>query len=1066
MKKYLVLLLLILNTYAFAQDIIKGKVLDAKDKMPLVGASIRIIATQSISTTANLEGGFALRPKAFPVHLNISFLGYQTIDTLIQSPVANLTIYLQSVQNTLNEVVISTGYQQLKKERTTGAYAQLSNEQLDRIVSPNIISRLDGNVSGLVFNRSNLENDISIRGRSTLFANAQPLIVIDDFPYEGDLSNINPNDVESISILKDAAAASVWGTRAGNGVIVITTKKGKLQQSLQVNANMNVGLTQKPDVFYAPRMSTSDFIDVEESLFAKGYYTSAENAPSHEALSPVVELLIKKRDGLMSASAADAQINALRKLDIRNDLSKYLYQNPIRQQYYVQLLGGGKTQSFQFSLGYDAAQDALVKNGSQRYSLNFGNQLNLLHGRLTLKPQLSFIYQNRHLNNNGEQALYVDSNTPFIYPYAQLINSQGQPATLTHQYRQSFVDQAINNGFLDWSFQPLADVNAVNHQKNNYDYRAGLSSTYAITPSLDFAVNYQFNLSNSSESNLQSMDSYYTRDLINTYSVLNSDGSVTHNLPVGSILDEGNGQLRTHNLRLQLNYSHLWTKKHELQAMAGYELRDQSNILRSSRQYGYQDASATYQITDYLTYFPLSYYPGRYSRIIYADGRTELTDRFLSYYANAGYTYNSKYTVTASARVDRSNLFGVATNQKSVPLTSLGVRWDLQNESFYKLKWLPQLSFRMSFGYNGNIDKTLSAYTTALTISNSLITALPYARIVNPPNPSLRWERTKILNWGLDFASKANTISGNFDFYLKNGLDLIGDAPLPPSVGTNVFRGNTSNTKGQGFDLELHSRNLNRKIKWNTDFLLSYAKDKVSSYSEDSPISNYLLYGSGTGNQNLIYPMVGKPLFAIYSYKWGGLDPQTGAPRGYDVDGNLTEDYASIINGANSGNLVYHGSARPLYFGAIRNTFRFKQWSLSANIVYRLDYYIRKPSVNYNTLLSGAITHGDYENRWQKPGDEAFTSVPSAPVTANLQRDQFYLYSSALVERGDHIRLQDINLNYQFKTKANSTFRAASIYLYLSNLGILWKAGDSVYDPDYFYYKPSFQSALGLKLNF
>jgi hypothetical protein len=443
-----------------------------------------------------------------------------------------------------------------------------------------------------------------------------------------------------------------------------------------------------------------------------------------------------------------------------------------------------------------------------------------------------------------------------------------------------------------------------------------------------------------------------------------------------------------------------------------------------------------------------------------------LTDRFLSYFGNAAYTYDGRFTATISGRLDRSNLFGVASNQKGVPLGSVGLRWDIQKEKFFHSKLLPRLALRMSFGYNGNVDKSLSAYTTALSIANSLITALPYARIINPPNPSLKWERTKILNWGLDFETKSNRMSGSFDFYLKNGLDLIGDAPLPPSVGTDVFRGNTSNTKGHGFDLDLHSRNLKGKLKWSTDYLLSYATDKVSSYSEESPINNYLLYGSGTGNQNFIYPMVGKPLFAIYSYKWGGLDPQTGAPRGFDAEGNLTEDYAAIINGTTGDNLVYHGSARPLYYGALRNTFNYKQWSLSANIVYRLKYSIRKPSVNYSKLLSGEITHGDYEQRWQKAGDEAFTSVPSLPATANLQRDQFYLFSSALVERGDHIRFQDIHLNYQLKTKPNSTIKAASVFLYLSNLGILWKAGESVYDPDYFYYKPAFQSALGLKLNF
>nr|MBC7614262.1 SusC/RagA family TonB-linked outer membrane protein [Pseudopedobacter sp.] len=1065
-KKYLLIVLYILIVQQLkAQGTLQGKVMDVDQITPLIGATVTVI-NGNTKTQTNAEGYFSLANYSAGTRLQISFIGYQSLDTVLRKINNEALFYLKAVSSDLQEVVVNSGYQQIKKERLTGAYTQVDQKLLNRVVSANILDRLDGNVSGLVFNRTNQSNDISIRGRSTLFGTAQPLIVIDDFPYEGDISNINPNDVASITILKDAAAASVWGTRAGNGVIVITTKKGSLGQALKVSLNMNATVAQKPDVFYAPRMSTGDFIDIEKSLFNKGFYSTAENSANHEALSPVVELLIKKRDGLLSAAVADAQINALRQLDVRNDISKYLYQDALKQQYYLQLAGGGKAQSFQFSMGYDKEEGALVKNGKERYSFNFGNQLYLLKDRLSIKPQLSFIYSHAQLNNPGEQALSLSSSSSFIYPYAQLMDANGQAATLTHQYRKNFVDNAVPSGLLDWSYQPLNDINANKHDKNNYDYRAGLSTQYTFNPSLAVTLNYQFNLSNGLESNLQIKDSWYTRDQINSFSILNPDGSVTRNIPVGSILDEGEGQLRSHNLRLQANYSHLWAGKHELNALAGTELRDQSNILKNNRQYGYQEESATYQLVDYLSYFPLNYYTGRYSRVLYADGRTELTDRFLSYFANAAYTYAGKYTATLSGRLDRSNLFGVATNQKGVPLGSVGIRWDVQKEKFYHLDPIPRLALRMSFGYNGNIDKTLSAYTTALTIANSFITALPYARVINPPNPSLKWERTKILNWGLDFETKSNRVTGSIDFYLKNGLDLIGDAPLPPSVGLDVFRGNTSNTKGKGIDIDLHSRNLTQQFKWSTDYLMSYATDQVTSYSDESPINNYLLYGSGTGNQNFIYPLVGKPLFAIYSYPWGGLNPQTGAPRGYDSNGNLTENYSAIINGTTSSQLVYHGSARPLYFGSIRNNFSYKQWTLSANIVYRLGYFIRKPSVSYSRLLTGEITHGDYAQRWQQAGDEAITPIPSIPATGSPQRDQFYLFSSALVERGDHIRFQDINLNYQLKTKTQSRIKEASVYLYLSNLGIIWKAGESNYDPDYFYYKPVFQSALGVKFNF
>lgn len=212
-----------------------------------------------------------------------------------------------------------------------------------------------------------------------------------------------------------------------------------------------------------------------------------------------------------------------------------------------------------------------------------------------------------------------------------------------------------------------------------------------------------------------------------------------------------------------------------------------------------------------------------------------------------------------------------------MPLGSVCLRWQLDKEAFYQLKQIPQLALRASFGYNGNIDKSVSAFTTARTIANSLLTALPYARIINPLNAALQWERTKIINIGLDFSTKDRRISGNLAYYFKNGLDLIGDSPLPPSVGISTFRGNTSNNKGQGFDITINSQNIKKAFIWDTDWLISFAKDEVTSYSEQASVNNYLAFGSGTGNQNLIYPLVGKPLFAIDSYKWGGLNPQTGA---------------------------------------------------------------------------------------------------------------------------------------------------------------------------------------------
>src|SRR5690606_7749485 len=177
-------------------------------------------------------------------------------------------------------------------------------------------------------------------GQSTLMGNAAPLIVVDNFPFEGDIRDINPQDVESISVLKDATAASIWGTRAGNGVIVLTTKKGSYGSSTNVSLTSNVSIAEKPDLFYEPVMSTAEFIDMEKLLFERGYYTVTEYSFSNEPLSPVIELLIASRDGLISPQQAQTQIEEWKHLDVRNDLHRYFYQSPFSQQYALNLSGG------------------------------------------------------------------------------------------------------------------------------------------------------------------------------------------------------------------------------------------------------------------------------------------------------------------------------------------------------------------------------------------------------------------------------------------------------------------------------------------------------------------------------------------------------------------------------------------------------------------------------------------------------------------------------------------------------------------------------------------------------
>ena len=271
----------------------------------LTGATVRTNSGQTVLT--DKDGKFLLQDVQLNTIIQISFIGYQTKEVWIESYAKDIVIKLEPEDAKLKEVtIVSNGYQRLPKERATGSFVLLDSAIINRRVSTDVLSRLEGMVPGLLFNRNTINStngtlDLNIRGHSTLFANDQPLVILDNFPYDGNINNINPNDIESITILKDAAAASIWGVRSGNGVIVLTTKKGMPNQPLLVDINANLTFGARPNVFYSPDfLNANDFINYEQTLFNKGYYNNSINNSSYPPLSPVVQILTNQRAGVIT----------------------------------------------------------------------------------------------------------------------------------------------------------------------------------------------------------------------------------------------------------------------------------------------------------------------------------------------------------------------------------------------------------------------------------------------------------------------------------------------------------------------------------------------------------------------------------------------------------------------------------------------------------------------------------------------------------------------------------------------------------------------------------------------
>lgn len=1039
----------------------KGKIIDENGN-PLAGATIHVKGSNFV-TNSDANGTFELPSEYSESMLQITFLGY--------APLAVSAKYMDRItlitnSNVIQEVsVVASGYQSIPKERATGSFSKVDNATFNRQVSTDVISRLKGIAPSILFDERSGSPKLTIRGQATIFGNDQPLIVVDNFPYEGDINNINPNDIEEIDILKDAAAASIWGVRAGNGVIVIKIKKGRSDQPMNIGFTSNVTIGEKPDLNYIPQIKPTDFIDIEKMLFEKGFYnTIISNTASNRPYSPVISILNDQKNGLISEQQATSQIDALRKYELRNDINKYLYQRSVKQQYALNISGGSNKYSYYFSTGFDKNRNSEKESGFSRISLN-SNQVFRPIEKLEISAGLNYNQNNQSTSN--VISMLSNMGQEQMYPYARLTDDDGNPIVLTKDHSNVLKQKAIKDGLLNWNFVPLDELNYQDNRTKQSEMRINAALKYTIIPTLSAEARFQYENQKGKGRNYYDMDSYYIRNQINLYSTF-TDNVVIRNIPLGGILDNSNTELNALNGRFQLNYDRKWNK-HQVNAIGGFEVRETKANGISNRLYGFDPNIGSSLSVDNLTQFEL-YGKGIMELIPPFNDYSETLDRMRSYYLNAAYNYDLRYVISGSARIDQSNLFGVQANQKSVPLWSLGSKWNINKESFYHIDWLPELSLRSTYGYSGNVDRKLTAYTTAMTSMN-YTNNLPAAYLLNPPNKNLRWEKNRMWNIAVDFALKGNRLSGNIEYFNRKGTDLIGNGAIDPTTGYSSYRGNVANMEGKGVDIELNSINIKtNNFTWRTNIIFSYAKDQVTKYQRTVAISNFLDDNSLYRNPTTYTPVVGRSLFSLYSYPWAGLDPQTGQARGY-LDGQPSAEYTKIIASLATdpaNNLIYNGNALPPYFGAFRNTFKYECVELSFNITYRFDYYFRVGSIMYATLYNNYASHGDYYQRWQAPGDEMKTNVPSMIYPASNVADQYYRNSETLVFKGDHIRLQDVRLSYNFNESFLKKLKVSNFQAYAlaNNLGLLWKANKLGLDPDFPTNKPVRTLTIGFHCNF
>ena len=1082
-----------------------GRVIDDAGN-PLVGATVRVKSSGK-GVFTNSQGAYRIAvPSVGQQILVVTYIGYAGREVTLQGKAGQLAdVRLSTSIQNLGEVqVVSTGYQDLAKERATGSFEVVTARQLQHNTSPSLLKRLEGITTSMNFNNQltptissrggfggvnspGLAN-LTIRGKNTLnVSNSStspsgiPLLVVDGVASPYDISQISPDDVESITILKDAAAASIWGSRAANGVIVVKTKRGSYEQPTVLSFNSNFSISAKPDLFYRKKMSTSDFIDAQRFQFinTKANLGNPTITTPQTVVSPVYEILdawINKKT--LTEAQANAQLDALRGNDVRRDLERYLLRESSTQNYSLGISGGSKNISYRFSGSYANSLGNIQKFGTDRLSLTSSLSARPVKN-LELNGVFSYSRENRRF-----QAPNTDVSTDYLqyFPYTKFADENGNALAVPKDYRPAFVDllnTTYGSRILDMTYKPLEEIDLGKLEVKNQGININVTARYTITPVFSANLTYSYNRALSGQETYYSKDSYYMRELINRYT---DRSSFNRSIPLGGYRLLQNSGTSGNTARGQLNFDKDWKGRHALSAVAGIDISQIRSELVASQFYGYDPNTLAYNNslnfssnvpTLWDVFFsPTSRLPGIPVSLSSSHNRT------LSSYFNGAYTFLGRYTLSGSVRKDGSNVLGMTENKSGTPFYSTGVSWNIAREGFYGLDFLPRLSFRATYGYNGNTNPLVFprpriSYSTSTGINGLLFASVPGDRGGEATNSKLRPERTGMLNLGLDFGLRGDRLNGSLEYYIKDTKDLITGNTLDPTTGFTNLPFNTGDLHGYGIDLTLNSINYRSgQFSWGSNFLLSYNRVKLAKlYVAGGKTAGALVTAPTTSDRYT----VGYDLSRLFAFRWAGLDPSTGNPRAY-----LNNDILLLndINAANAYNLIYNanpetarymGSAVPVYFGSFRNTFIYGALSVSANILYKMKYFLRRPIADlafYNNLYqNNQLIGGEFAQRWQKPGDELVTNVPSLTSPGNPYKDVVYQYSDINVLKGDHIRLQEINVSYTLKTR-NWFIKNPRIYANVDNLGIIWRANKLGVDPDINDVPQPRTYSLGLSANF
>lgn len=1020
---------------------IRGVITD-KGNEPLPGVTVLLKGT-SIGTASNTKGEFVLEVTGSVDSLVVTFVGMKTQYVKLLPDKDLYRIRMEYDVEEMKEVVV-TGYQTISRKRSTGA---ITSVDADKIMRPGVLSidqMLEGQIPDMMFMSNSGEvgvvPKIRIRGTSTLIGNREPLWVVDGIVLQDpvnispeELNNpdyvnrignaiagLNPQDIERLDILKDAAATALYGAKAANGVIVITTKKGHIGKPI-ISYNMNVSYKRRPR--YTDRqvdlMNSKERMEFSKDLVDSGYkFPGGMNMVGYEGL---VNQLYR---GALTYDEFTKQVQYLECLN--TDWFDLLTEDAFSHQHTVSISGGTETVRYYSSVGYAKDNDVIKGNNNERYTV----ALNL---NADLSPRIS---TSLGINGNVTSREYSqDEIAPLDYAY-----NTSRAIPVFDENGDYYYYQSSGGTANSFRYNILNELDNSSYDQEGASISFNMTLNVKFTDYLNASVVGSYSTSNTDIEGWWGEKSHHVALLCQSeYGDAPAKGDDSESaLPFGGELATNSTRNRNYMLRVQLNLDKYFGQdKHNVNASVGYEVSSTKYKGNSSTMRGYyKDRGKQFSITT------LNDYPA-FKAWLEANAYPTISDNLtnlLSAYATVSYSYQSFFTLNGNVRFDGSNKFGDQSNDKLLPIWSLSGNYTISEHEWLQRSWIDYIMLKASFGYQGNM---LEGQSPTMIIKQ-LPTDPLYNELVSElsvyPNPNLKWEKTSSFNGGLTFSLFKRRLQMEASVYYKRTKDAFLTKQISTVNGLEEYVVNSGNVKNSGYSIAatiipVETRDFNWILA--TSFSNVFNKVETLPGAEQFELNNFL---NGTALVN------GKPVGTFYSYKFVGLNPTNGYPifddmqeRQEELEGLTKYDvYTRVLKAT--------GNREPTMSGSINNTFRYKNWRLNMNLAYSLGSKIRLFKLfDSNAFLPENNVRREFVKRWRKTGDEKNTVIPTPncywthysslgekiPTIANNSLDM-YNYSDIRVVSGNYLKCSTMSLTYEFPMEKLERIKLSRLALNLS----------------------------------